>query len=205
MVSEGLLVRLEAKAGKDAELEEFLKSALNVVQREAETTAWFAIKFGRSEYGIFDVFPDDAAREAHLSGAVARALKERGELLLAGAPRIQKVKVLAEKFPITRPTEPVTKGLLLSFKAKSGHEQDVDMFLRDLQPWVLKEEGTQAWFALQFDTGEYGIFDVFPDTGARFRHITGHVTIELAKHAFTLLGNYPEIELHHVLAAKLTT
>lgn len=204
MVSEGLLVRLEAKAGKDAELEEFLKSALNVVQREAETTAWFAVKFGRSEYGIFDFFPDDAAREAHLSGAVARALKERGEMLLAGAPHIQKVKVLAEKFPITAPTAAVTKGLLLSFRAKSGHELDVEKFLRDVRPFVMKEEDTAAWFALQFDSGEYGVFDVFPDTGARFKHITGHVTGELARHAFTLLGSFPELELNHVLAAKLT-
>jgi quinol monooxygenase YgiN len=205
MVSEGLLVRLEPKAGKDADLEVFLKSALNVVQREAGTTAWFAIKFGRSEYGIFDVFPDDAARQAHLTGAVARALDERGEMLLAGAPQIQKVKVLAAKFPITAPTEEVTKGLLVSFKAKSGHEQDVEKFLRDARSLVLKEEDTSAWFALRFDSGEYGVFDVFPDTGARFRHITGHVPGELAKHAFTLLGSFPELELNHVLAAKLTT
>lgn len=63
MVKVALLVRLEAKSGKDAEVEEFLLSALPLVRQEAATTAWFAIRFGRSEYGIFDAFPDEAGRE----------------------------------------------------------------------------------------------------------------------------------------------
>lgn len=204
MVSEGLLLRCEAKAGKERELEEFLKSAQKVVLQERETTAWFAIRFDRSEFGIFDVFPDDAGREAHLSGRVARALNERGDLLLASAPKIQKLKIVAEKFPITTPTEPATKGLLLSFRAKWGHDHDIEKFLRDVQPWVLKEQDTAAWFGLQFDTGEFGIFDVFPDAAGRFKHLVGHVPRELAKHAFTLLGSFPDLEMYDVLAAKLT-
>ncbi len=70
MVTLGLLVKMEAKPGKDSEVEELLLSALPIVRREATTTAWFAVRFGRSEYGIFDVFPDEAAREAHLSGVL---------------------------------------------------------------------------------------------------------------------------------------
>ena len=203
MVREGLLVRLEAKAGNDAIVEDFLRSALPMVQREPLTSAWFAIRFGRSEYGIFDVFPDAAGREAHLAGPFARALMERRDVLFTGEPRIQRLTVLAKKLPIISLVEQVTKGLLLTFKAKSGHEQEVEKFLRDAQPIVQEEAETTAWFAIHLDSGEYGIFDAFPDGGGRFKHITGHVPRELAKHAFSLLGSFPDMEMHNVLAAKL--
>ncbi len=72
MITRPLLVRLAARPGMDAEVETFLESALPLVRDEAGTIAWFAIRFGRSEYGIFDVFADEAGREAHLSGAAAR-------------------------------------------------------------------------------------------------------------------------------------
>lgn len=203
MVREGLLVRLEAKAGNDALVEDFLRSALPMVQREPLTTAWFAIRFGRSEYGIFDVFPDAAGREAHLAGPFARALMERRDQLFTGEPRIQRLTVLAKKLPIISLVDQVTKGLLLTFKAKSGHEQEVEKFLIDAQPIVQEEAETTAWFAIHLDSGEYGIFDAFPDGGGRFKHITGHVPRELAKHAFSLLGSFPDMEMHNVLAAKL--
>ena len=99
MVSKGLLVRLEAKSGKEAEVEEFLRSAVPLVQQESGTTAWFAIRFGQSEFGIFDVFPDDAGRDAHLTGAVAKALMGKASELLAQPPRIEKIDVFAEKLP----------------------------------------------------------------------------------------------------------
>lgn len=99
MTTKGLLVRLEAKSGKEAEVEEFLRSAVPLVQQEAGTTAWFAIRFGKSEFGIFDVFPDEAGRDAHLTGAVAKALMEKASTLLAQPPRIEKIDVLADKLP----------------------------------------------------------------------------------------------------------
>jgi quinol monooxygenase YgiN len=99
MISKGLLVRLEAKPGIEDQVENFLISALPLVQQEPATTAWFAIHFGGSEYGIFDVFPDDAGRDAHLSGAVAQALMANAETLLAEPPTIQKIDVLAHKLP----------------------------------------------------------------------------------------------------------
>ena len=99
MVQFGLLVRLVAKAGKESEVEEFLRSALPIVRQEPATTAWFAIRFGGSEFGIFDVFPDEAGRDAHLSGAVAAALMQRAGELLAKPPQIEKIDVLADKLP----------------------------------------------------------------------------------------------------------
>jgi len=95
MVTKGLLVRLEAKAGREADVEAFLKSALPLVEEEPGTTAWFAIKLSATEYGIFDVFPDDAERDTHLSGPIAKALMENAATLLATAPSIQKIDILA--------------------------------------------------------------------------------------------------------------
>ena len=62
-----LYVRLEAKPGKEAELAQFLKGALPLVQVEPGTTTWFALKFGPSTYGIFDTFAEESGRQAHLS------------------------------------------------------------------------------------------------------------------------------------------
>jgi len=201
VVNKGLLVRLDVQHGKDAEVEEFLRSALPLVRREEATTAWFAIRFGRSEYGIFDVFADDAGRDAHLAGDVAKALMAAAEALFTKPPRIQKLTVLADKFSTTV-AEPATKALLLTFKAKTGNEQRVAQFLRDAQPLVVAEEKTLAWFALQLDDGDYGIFDVFPDNGSRFAHLAGHVPRELVKHSLSLLGSMPDLELINVLAEK---
>lgn len=99
MTTKGLLVRVEAKPGKEAEVEKFLRSALSLAQQEPATTAWFAIRFGQSEFGVFDVFPDDAGRDAHLNGAIAKALMENASTLLAKPPSIEKIDVLADKLP----------------------------------------------------------------------------------------------------------
>ena len=199
MISKGLLVRLEAKADMDDQVENFLISALPLVRQEPATTAWFAIRFGGSEYGIFDVFPDDAGRDAHLSGAVAQALMANAETLLAEPPRIQKLDVLAYKLPETALAQPNTKGLLLTFEAKEGHEQQVEQFLQDARPLVMEEPETTAWFAIHTDDNKYGIFDVFPDHSGRVKHLTGHVPRELAKHAFSLLGSLPDPDLLDVI------
>ncbi len=97
MVKVGLLVRLEAKSGKEAEVEQFLRSGLAIVQEEPATVDWFAIKLGPSTFGIFDTFPDDSGRQAHLSGRVAAALMAKAPDLLAKPPSIEKIDVLAAK------------------------------------------------------------------------------------------------------------
>jgi quinol monooxygenase YgiN len=202
MDTRGLLVRLEAKHGKDTEVEQRLRSAQALAQQEAATSAWFAIKFGRYEYGIFGVFPDDAGREAHLLGPIAQALMEQAGELLAKPPSIQKLDVLAEKLPDHRSAELVEKGLLLTFKSKSRHEQELEQFLRDARSFVLQEPKTFAWFALHLGDGHYGVFDVFPDNGGRFAHLAGHVPRELAKHSLSLLGSMPDLNMLDILADK---
>jgi quinol monooxygenase YgiN len=99
MTKYSLYVRLEAKPGKEQEVADFLVSALPLVNQEPETTAWFALRMGPSVFGIFDAFPNEQGRDAHLNGEVAKALMAKAPELLAKAPEIHKVDVLADKLP----------------------------------------------------------------------------------------------------------
>ncbi len=99
MLTVGLLVRLVAKPGKEAEVAGFLEGGLALVQEEPATIAWFAIRLGPSEFGIFDAFPDDAGRQAHLAGRVAEALMAQAAELFAQPPVIEPVDVIAAKLP----------------------------------------------------------------------------------------------------------
>lgn len=88
-----------SKAGKEAEVEAFLKGALPIVEAEPATTAWFAIRLGPATFGIFDAFADEAGRDAHLAGDVAKALMARAGELFSKPPQIDKIDVLASKLP----------------------------------------------------------------------------------------------------------
>ena len=99
MVKVALYVRLEAKPGKEAAVESFLSSGLSIVQEEPATTAWFALRMGPRTFGIFDAFPDEPGRQAHLAGRVAAALMSKAPELLEKPPAIEKVDVLAAKLP----------------------------------------------------------------------------------------------------------
>jgi quinol monooxygenase YgiN len=97
MVRVGLLVRLQAKPGKEVEVASFLESGLALANQEAATVVWFALRLGPSTFGIFDAFPDEAGRKAHLGGPIAAALMAKAADLLAEPPKIEQVDVLAAK------------------------------------------------------------------------------------------------------------
>jgi quinol monooxygenase YgiN len=97
MVKLALLVRLEAKPGKEEEVAEFLRSALPLAQGEPGTISWFAFRIGTSTFGIFDTFNDEAGRQAHLSGPIAAALMAKAPELLAKPPIIEELDLLAGK------------------------------------------------------------------------------------------------------------
>ena len=99
MVKVALLVRLEAKPGKESEVADFLRQGLALVNEEPDTVAWFGIQLGPSTFGIFDAFPDDSGRQAHLAGRVAAALMAKAPDRFSQPPAIEKVDVLAAKLP----------------------------------------------------------------------------------------------------------
>jgi len=94
-----LYVKLEAKEGKEEDVESFLRSGLSIVENEPATISWYALRMGPSTFGIFDTFPDEEGRQAHLSGDVAKALMAKASELLSEPPSIQKVEILAAKMP----------------------------------------------------------------------------------------------------------
>jgi quinol monooxygenase YgiN len=96
-VTKGLWVPLEAKPGKEEDVASFLQSATPLVADEPGTIAWFAVRLGNSQFAIFDVFEDDAGRQAHLSGRVAEALMAQADELLVRPPDIQQADVIASK------------------------------------------------------------------------------------------------------------
>jgi quinol monooxygenase YgiN len=94
-----LWVELEAKSGKEKEAEDFLKSAQPLAAKEHGTTTWYAIRLGPAKFGIFDTFPDEQSRDAHLSGDIAKALFAKAEELFAKPPAVHKLEILASKDP----------------------------------------------------------------------------------------------------------
>jgi len=99
MTNLALYVKLEAKQGKEEDVESFFRSGLSIVENEPATISWYALRMGPSTFGIFDTFPDEEGRQAHLSGDVAKALMAKASELLSEPPSIQKVEILAAKMP----------------------------------------------------------------------------------------------------------
>jgi quinol monooxygenase YgiN len=97
MAKFALYGELKAKRGKEAELEEFLRQGATMAQHEAGTVNWFAFQEDNGAYGIFDTFDDEAGRDAHLNGEIAKALFAKADELLAEPPKIHQIKILAEK------------------------------------------------------------------------------------------------------------
>ena len=77
----GLAVRLEAKPGKEDEVAGLLKAGLEMVYQEDINPLWIAVKLGPSTFGIFDAFPNESQRQAHLEGPIAQAVLSAGDLL----------------------------------------------------------------------------------------------------------------------------
>ncbi len=99
MVKVALLVRLQAKPGREADVESFLEKGLALANQESTTPVWFALRFGPSTFGIFDAFADEAGRSAHLSGPIAAALMANAPDLLAEPLQIERLDVLGAKLP----------------------------------------------------------------------------------------------------------
>lgn len=95
----GQLVPLEAKPGKEEEVATFLSHAAQLTKDEPTTPLWFAVRFGKSTFAIFDAFHDEAGRQAHLNGPIAKALMERAPHLFAASPVIESLEVLGAKLP----------------------------------------------------------------------------------------------------------
>lgn len=96
MVRKAIIASLRAKEGKEQEVEDFLRSARDIVLAEEGTINWYAVKIDELEYAIFDTFQDDSGRQAHLHGKVAQALMERAPELFSESPSLKQIDVIAD-------------------------------------------------------------------------------------------------------------
>jgi quinol monooxygenase YgiN len=198
----GLLVRLEAKPGKEADVQKFLEGGLPIVQGEPATTQWFALRFGPSSFGIFDTFPGETGRQAHLKGQVAAALMAKAPELFSTPPAIEPADLLATKAPGGAADARVSKALVVILEAKPGKEGEVQQFLEGGLPIVRGEPATTHWYALRLSPTRFGIVDTFPGEPGRQAHLGGQVASALMAKSPDLLASAPRIEQVDVLAAK---
>ena len=99
MVTTGLLIRMQAQEGKEAEVVRFLSDVIPIVEAEPDTTALFAVQFGPSEFGVINAFPDEKGLQAHVAGHAGGALSEQAAQLFAAPPTIEPLRILASKLP----------------------------------------------------------------------------------------------------------
>lgn len=99
MVSVGLVIRLHAKPGQESAVADLLASAMPIIQQEPKTTALLMVRFGPSEFGIVNAFPDEPGRQAHMTGHAAEALFSRADELFAEPPAVEPIDILAAKLP----------------------------------------------------------------------------------------------------------
>ncbi len=115
MTTKALFVKLEARPGKEDEVAKFLRDGQGLVQQEPATTAWFGIQLGPTTFAIFDAFPDEAGRDAHLLGKVAKALMEKAPELLAEPPKIEGRRVGRQVTGLVGLRSPSHKGFRRAF------------------------------------------------------------------------------------------
>lgn len=194
-----MCARLVPRPGKEAEVASFVRGLVSLVAGEPETTAWFGGRLSRSVFAIFGVFPDDAGRQAHLTGAGNRERSSAAVHMLARPPHIQMADVLAVKLCEAL----VTRGVVVALPARRGMEADVEDVLLAALPLVGEESGTVAWFAVRFGPSTFATMAYFPDDAARTAHLNGRVMKALLVTATDLLVGTPVVARLHVLAAKL--
>jgi quinol monooxygenase YgiN len=97
MAKFALYVPLKAKPGKEAEVEAFLKLGAELAKKETGTVSWYGLKEGDGTYSVFDTFDDEAGRDAHLTGDIAKALMAKADELFSNQIAIHRITILAEK------------------------------------------------------------------------------------------------------------
>ncbi len=104
----------------------------------------------------------------------------------------------------------VKLATLIDIKAAPNHESNLADFLKSAALLVRQTEAnTKLWLALQKDSQNFGIFDVFADQKSREDHFAGQVAHRLRKNSTTLVrdgwenGVLSNLQNFEVLSARL--
>jgi hypothetical protein len=88
-----LFVRLDARTGREDEVEALLRSIQPLVGATEPVRCWFALQMAPQVYGLFSTFDSEADREAYLQ-VLSQVWAERTSELLSRPPVTEKVEVL---------------------------------------------------------------------------------------------------------------
>jgi len=204
-VSHGILLPFAIKPEHSHDWEEFIiKEGPPGVKQEPDTIYWFGSHYGGNKYDIFDLFPHEEGRNAHLTGAVAKAVFGHADWF-AENPEPMLVNVLATKSSPkhlhSTPKAGVSVGLRVLIKAKKDKINDVRKFLSGALPLVEEEPGTIYWAAIELPgTNTFGIVDQFADEAGRDAHFAGKVAEALFANVETLLEGPPDVVKTTILA-----
>jgi quinol monooxygenase YgiN len=97
MAKQAIWVMLKAKPGKESDVEAFLKQGATMSNDEPQTVTWYGVKMAPGVYGVFDTFDDEAGRDAHMNGEIAKALMANAPDLFSNEIRIEQMEILASK------------------------------------------------------------------------------------------------------------
>lgn len=199
----GLLVTMKAKPGKENDVRDFLLGGLSLVNQELGTESWYAFQVDDNTFGIFDTFKNEAGRQAHLTGEVAKALLANADDLLESFDikvSIQPVNLIASR--LTKGDQ--NKGLLVIMNAKGGKSTAVENFLNAGKDLVSNEPETVSWYAIHIDSNTYAIIDTFADDSGRDAHLNGQVAVALLENAPLILEGFEmqAIQKIDILASK---
>lgn len=93
----GLLATVVVKSGKEEQVKEFLKNAVEMAKAEKKTITWYSFQIDSNTFGIFDTFEEEEGREAHLNGEIAQKLTESADELFSEGPTIKKIDIISSK------------------------------------------------------------------------------------------------------------
>lgn len=178
------------------------------VKQEPDTIHWFGQHHGTNQYALFDTFPGEAGRKAHLEGPVAAAVFGHANWF-AESPSpmmldILAVKAAGPKAQYSGDKAGVTVGLRVLIKAKPDKVEAVRDFLKSAVPLVDQEPATIHWAAVQVHgTNTFGIIDSFPDEAGRNAHLNGKVAEALFANVDTLLEGPPDVAMTTILAGNI--
>lgn len=206
-------IAMPAADGQTEAFAEFLAGAAPIVKEtEPGTMLWFALQAGDT-LGIFDIFADYKARQVHFSGAVAAALNQNADALVAGGwnrgvvPNINNSDVLSVKEPADLYS--ATTATYIKLEAAPGKGPELAALLTAAGPIVADTEPkTLFWAALRIDENSFAIFDIFADNSGRDAHFAGQVAGLLNEKASELVqggwedGVVPNVRNYDILAIK---
>ena len=92
-------IHIEALPGKEEDVVRMLEDILGCVEDEPATGPWYAVRYAPAVFGIFEVFPSRAGRQAHVQGGGGEIFRDlaRMNAILARPAHVHRLDVLMSK------------------------------------------------------------------------------------------------------------